>query len=264
MPDPPTEPRDRQPLLEEVALLDELASFTRRVAPRCPPNIDPHHFGTRLGAFQYLQIAREAHRLAAGSPVLDWGTGFGHVAWLLARLGSTVDAWDVTPEFEEIDDALLSSQGVRFRRGRPGEALPFEDGTFQTVISVGTLEHVDDEPAALAEIRRVVQTGGRFLIYHLPNRYSWIERIARHTGRFFHDRTYRPRECRDLLGRFGFDVEAVIPYHFLPRSSLSRVPALGSLTESRYRWVEGIDDVLARVPPLSLLVTAFTVHAVKR
>lgn len=243
------------------ALLDELVAFAAEILPRCPPDIDPHHFGTRLAAVQYLAIAREVAAASGGHEVLDWGTGFGHVAFLLARLGATVEAYDVEPRFSAVDRRLLETPGISFRLGVQGAPLPYETGRFRTVLSVGTLEHVADEPRALDELARVTRPGGRLLIYHLPNRWSWIEAVAKRAGRYHHDRTYRPRECRELLARHGFAATRILPYHVLPRGTFSRNAALRGIAERRYRLIEGADAVLSRMPPLSLAVTAFTIHA---
>ena len=45
----------------------------------------------------------------------------------------------------------------------PAEQLPFPAGSFDTVVSTLTLCTVDDLPAALAEVRRVLVPGGRLL-----------------------------------------------------------------------------------------------------
>jgi len=45
----------------------------------------------------------------------------------------------------------------------PAEDLPFEDGTFDTIVSSLVLCGVDDQPRAVREIRRVLRPGGRFL-----------------------------------------------------------------------------------------------------
>ncbi|PJI93319.1 class I SAM-dependent methyltransferase [Luteimicrobium subarcticum] len=46
----------------------------------------------------------------------------------------------------------------------PAERLPFDDASFDTVVSTLTLCTVDDLPAALAETRRVLAPGGRLLL----------------------------------------------------------------------------------------------------
>ena len=44
-----------------------------------------------------------------------------------------------------------------------GEGLPFADASFDTVVTCLTLCSVDDPPQVLAEIRRVLRSGGSFL-----------------------------------------------------------------------------------------------------
>lgn len=51
------------------------------------------------------------------------------------------------------------------------EALPFRDGEFGTVAADSVLEHLRDQPRALAEVHRVTQSGGRFFLA-TPNRFS--------------------------------------------------------------------------------------------
>jgi SAM-dependent methyltransferase len=71
----------------------------------------------------------------------------------------------------------------------PAEDLPFDDGTFDTVVSTLVLCGVDDQPRAVREIRRVLKPGGRLLfIEHVrsddpvlarrQDRRSWINRLV--------------------------------------------------------------------------------------
>jgi ubiquinone/menaquinone biosynthesis C-methylase UbiE len=67
------------------------------------------------------------------------------------------------------------------------EQLPFEDDTFDTVVSLAVLCSVDDPPRVLAEIRRVLRPGGRFVfLEHVrsdePGLAQWQERLARPWG----------------------------------------------------------------------------------
>ncbi len=66
----------------------------------------------------------------------------------------------------------------------PAEELPFEDASFDTVVSMMVLCTVPDPDAALAEIRRVLRPGGRLLfIEHVradsPRLARWQDRLAK-------------------------------------------------------------------------------------
>lgn len=65
----------------------------------------------------------------------------------------------------------------------PAEALPFGDGTFDTVVSTLVLCTVTDARAAVAEARRVLRPGGRLLfVEHVravsPRLAGWQDRLA--------------------------------------------------------------------------------------
>jgi len=63
----------------------------------------------------------------------------------------------------------------------PAEDLPFEDGTFDTVVSTLVLCGVDDQQRALRQISRVLRPGGRLLfIEHVR---SDDPKLARHQDR---------------------------------------------------------------------------------
>jgi ubiquinone/menaquinone biosynthesis C-methylase UbiE len=71
----------------------------------------------------------------------------------------------------------------------PAEDLPFEDDSFDTVVTTLVLCGVDDQPRAVREARRVLRPGGRLLfIEHvraddadfarLQDRMNWLNRIV--------------------------------------------------------------------------------------
>jgi SAM-dependent methyltransferase len=111
-----------------------------------------------------LQFARDHRPCDGPARVLDAGCGTGA---LLSRLGkernTTVYGIDLARE------ALAFSRG----RGRRGlvqadlTALPFRSDSFDIVTALDVVEHVADDVAALAEIRRVLRPGG-VLVMSVP------------------------------------------------------------------------------------------------
>jgi SAM-dependent methyltransferase len=53
-------------------------------------------------------------------------------------------------------------------------AIPYDDGTFDVIVSDQVFEHVMDYPGTLAELQRVMKPGGVF-IHMFPSRYRVIE-----------------------------------------------------------------------------------------
>jgi demethylmenaquinone methyltransferase/2-methoxy-6-polyprenyl-1,4-benzoquinol methylase len=99
-----------------------------------------------------------------GERVLDVATGTGMVAAeLLARADCTVVGIDQSPEMLAAARARFASRDgdrVRLLQGE-AEALPFGDGSFDALSFTYLLRYVDDPPATMRELARVVRPGGR-------------------------------------------------------------------------------------------------------
>jgi len=112
-----------------------------------------------------VPIARElvdAVDLRPGSRVLDVATGTGHVALEAARTFCDVTGIDYVPGLVEIARRRAEAEGlpVDFRVA-DAEALPFDDGSFDFVMSaIGVMFSADQQRAA-AELVRVCRPGGR-------------------------------------------------------------------------------------------------------
>ena len=97
----------------------------------------------------------------AGKDVLDVGCGEGRFCRMLRDRGAKVVGLDPT-------QALLSVARERDPSGRyvrgAGESLPFEDASFDVVVSYLSLLDIDDYRKAIQECVRVLKPGGR-LVY---------------------------------------------------------------------------------------------------
>ncbi|HTP18102.1 MAG TPA: methyltransferase domain-containing protein [Solirubrobacteraceae bacterium] len=105
-------------------------------------------------------------RIVPGERVLDLGSGSGMDAFAAAiqvgPLGS-VTGIDVTPEQLAKAELLSRDPGVTFVHGRI-ESLPFDDRSFDAVISNGVINLSPDKRTAFAEAARVLRPGGRLAL----------------------------------------------------------------------------------------------------
>ena len=100
---------------------------------------------------------------APAQRVLDVATGTGMVAAELRRRADcTVVALDQSPEMLAAARARFANAGARVElvQGQ-AEELPFADGSFDALTFTYLLRYVDDPPATLRELARVVRPGGR-------------------------------------------------------------------------------------------------------
>jgi ubiquinone/menaquinone biosynthesis C-methylase UbiE len=140
----------------------------------------PHAFqgyGSRLYSFvaktafrgMYRRLARD---IAATAPqnaaVLDIGTGPGVLLAELAHLRPDLrlTGVDLSPDMVAAAAKNLGGQAT-IHLGDVTQ-LPFEDRSFDVVVSSFSMHHWDDPEAAAPQLVRVLRPGGHALIYDFP------------------------------------------------------------------------------------------------
>ena len=114
------------------------------------------------GVGYHLELAR----VLPGERVLDLGSGSGIDAFAAAtQVGpaGSVTGVDITPEQLAKAERLSRQRNVRFCRARI-EDLPFDDGTFDAVISNGVVNLSPHKRRVFAEAARVLRPGGRLAV----------------------------------------------------------------------------------------------------
>lgn len=104
-----------------------------------------------------------AHRLAAGSRVLNIGIGNGALEAMARARG--VDVWSLDPSERAVQRLReVSGAGDKIQTGY-SQAMPFPEGHFDVVVMSEVLEHLDDDVlrGTLDEVHRVLRSGGRFI-----------------------------------------------------------------------------------------------------
>lgn len=163
------------------------------------------------------------------STVVDLGCGTGQLTQRLIRGFPDANIVGV-----DLSDGMLTEAAVRLRQvGGDGQPLvradalqlPFAPSSIDLVVCTESFHWYPDQAAALAELARVLNPGGRLLIASIATVTGAGDRLLRGVtsagGRTI--RALPPHRMRELLARSGFEV---ISQHRVPRLGLIAWPVL--------------------------------------
>lgn len=132
--------------------------------------------------------------------VLDAGCGTGSMVERLADLCEPVGI-DVAPQAVSLAAA----------RGIPGivrgslDSMPFNPATFDTVLVLDVLEHIEDDAAVLLNLYAALRPGGHLILTVPAFRFLWSE----HDEVNHHKRRYTTAEVQRMIEDAGFQVRRV-------------------------------------------------------
>ena len=135
-------------------------------------------------------------RLPPRPRILDAGCGTGRNLIEYGKLG---EATGIDPSEAAIE--FCRRRGLDDVHRATLESLPFDDGRFDLLLACNVIEHVDDDAAALAELRRVAAAGGHLLIT-VPA-YMWL--WSSHDESHHHRRRYTLSRLRSRIVDSGFE-----------------------------------------------------------
>lgn len=136
-----------------------------------------------------------ACELAAGKDVLDIASGEGYGAAMLASVARRVTGVDIDAACVEGATAKYGAENIVFRRAN-AMAIPLEAHSVDLVVSFETIEHVADQAAMMAEIKRVLRPGG-LLVMSSPDKREYSDVPDFHNA--YHIRELYRDEFENLL-----------------------------------------------------------------
>ena len=141
-----------------------------------------------------------ANNLIQGSKVLDAGSASGANTLLLESLDLNV----TSIEMSEYGCELQRKKGIPVICGDLCN-MPCDDNSFDAIVCMDVLEHIQGDDLAVSELRRVLRPGGKFLITVPEDMRLW----SQHDVSVNHFRRYSRKDICKLLEEADFEIESV-------------------------------------------------------
>ena len=162
-----------------------------------------------------------------GRRLLEVGCGIGTDLMRFAQQGAIVTGVDLSSTAIDLARRNFELHGVAPAELRVanGEALPFDDASFDVVYGHGVVQYTADAPRLIGECHRVLRPGGEgiFMVY---NRVSWLNALSKlmKVGLEHEDapvlKKYSIGEFRALLA--PFTEVRIVPERFPVKSRLHK------------------------------------------
>lgn len=175
-------------------------------------------FGSQASAYLSSAVhasGRDLERLSARlatfphAKLLDMGCGAGHASFIAAGQVKEVVAYDLSEQMLAVVNDAAQTRGIANLTTRHGyaEILPFDDQSFDVVISRYSAHHWHDVGKALREVKRVLKPGGIVIFMDVmspghPVLDIWLQTVEalRDTS---HVRNYSSGEWLSLFNEAG-------------------------------------------------------------
>ncbi len=164
----------------------------------------------QLGNLQVnLEFLEATTLITSGKSGLELGSGAGKLASLLQERGISIIGSDISET--AVEHARKLYPAVDFR-AHSAENLPYDDNTFDLVMSFDVLEHLSDVDRHLGQVRRVLKDNGHYLC-QTPNKFSNVifETLKTHSMQWkkYHPSLHYYGQLKRRLEKNGFDPQFV-------------------------------------------------------
>ncbi len=187
--------------------------YTTEIASDKIPSDNPIH--------QRLLKAYYAANPYIKGDLLELGCGEGRGVELLAPLA---DSYTGIDKIKSITDTLSQKYPTYKFSDGVFPPFPYEDNSFQTIITFQVIEHVKEDEEFIKEIHRVLKEGGKALIT-TPNIKMTLSRNP------WHEREYTADQLEEMCSKYFTNVEMkgiagnekVMEYYHQNKASVDRI-----------------------------------------
>jgi SAM-dependent methyltransferase len=173
---------------------------------RTLPDVPAENYWFRRHLAVYEWIAPRVR----GRRVIDMACGEGYGSEVLSRSAASVIGLDANPEAHEHARLRYRRQNLEFDRGMvENYGAP---SSYDAVVFLQTIEHVEDPAAVLRHFRGLLAPGGVAYV-STPNVLTLAPPGEARSGNPWHVREYRAEEFRELCGSVFDQVELLGLFH---------------------------------------------------
>jgi glycosyltransferase involved in cell wall biosynthesis len=149
-----------------------------------------------------------------GNRIIEIGSGIGNISRLLPKKESLTVS-DLDADYLEILDEIFGDNEMvkvaKLDIASDEDFAELRDQSYDSVVCLNVLEHIEDDAAALRRLRTLLKPGGRLIL--LTPQYEWLfGSFDRHLG---HHRRYQRKKLRQLLLSCGFQPEKMRNFNAL-------------------------------------------------
>lgn len=181
-----------------------------------------------------LQMLASYGYIKEGLNLLEIGSATGVFSFEFKKCGINLTSIDLSPENIKWvkDKARERNSSINFQLA-DAENLPFENNSFDGVLSLSTLRYVPNINKALQEIYRVTKPGG-FIILDFPNKKCpWFGGLKKKIlGReHIYDNHYDEEQIKKMISQAKFTNIEIKTGLFIPKSTSDRLFGLFKIVE---------------------------------
>ncbi|MBD0382364.1 class I SAM-dependent methyltransferase [Paenibacillus sp. WST5] len=188
-------------------------------------------------------LRTKVQSLGPHSQILDAGCGTGGNLDLLSSLGCDVTGLEMEPEAAEI---ARSKSGKAVYIGSLPDEIPFSDESFDLIVLLDVLEHIEDDMGALSSLAAKLKSGGHLLITVPAFSFLW----SSHDESHHHKRRYRLNQLDRKMRHCNLHPK----YASYFNTWLFPMIALVRLLHKKLRFLHKTDDLSMPSPFLNHLL----------
>jgi len=178
-----------------------------------------------------LEFLAQTNLLRPKDRILEIGCGIGSVVNELSGKGHDIAGIDISGE--AIEYGRKKYRDIRLEV-QAAETLPYDDESFEVVLSFDLFEHIAAIDKHISEVKRVLGPGGYYL-FQTPNKCSniiyetlWTKSLQ---WRRYHPSLHSPGQLRRRMARHGFETRFVKmnPINTFTEKKLQKLGLLGKI-----------------------------------